>query len=826
MKTTARLPVEIRTDAPEVRPYLKNMASFLTEFDISPSGKQAVVVARGEVFTVPRKEGETRNLTNTSGARSRSAVWSPDGKKIAYLSDDSGEYEIYVVDPLGATKAVRLTSHRDGYRHTLRWSPDGTKIAFADQTLRCFYLDVNTGKITEIDKALYEDVDVSLDLKPIYDYAWSPDSRYIAYSRMDEDLVYHLYIYSLEGGVTRRVSEGIFNDLGPVFTRDGKHLLFISNRRFSPTFCDFEWEMVYKNVAGVYAITLQKEDGPLLPFQNDVEPVDTGGAAGAKVEPKKGPVKSREVTIDFDGITERIEALPLPAGNYRNLAVNDSTVFYINADSGDFNRFEFRAPGPRTLWAFSLNEREKRVVADGIDDYRLSADGSQIIYRKGKSLSIIDADTEGEKRSRDNDEDSLEQRDTEHELDLGNVAMRLDPAAEWRQMFNEAWRMERDFYYEPNMHGLDWAGIKRKYEGLLPDASCRQDIRYLIGEMIGELSTSHTYVYGGDLRRDAPAVNIGLLGVDWQVDEKVGRFRFGKIYRVPDWTQDIIPPLLRPGVAVNEGDYLIQVDHHDVASDKSIYSYFQNLAGKQVTLLVNSAPTTQGAREYVVKPLASDRTLRYLDWVEHNRKVAEEASGGRIGYLHLPDTYTGSTREFPKYFYSQTQKQGLIVDGRFNGGGLDPDIFLQRLGKKTLAYWTRRYSHDQTTPTVVTRAHLVCLTNRQAGSGGDELPWEFQKRGMGPVIGTRTWGGLVGISMWIDLVDGGGVSVPDYRIYDTEGKWVVENEGVEPDIPIDLNSAEMARGYDAQLMKGIEVLLKQITADPRPWPQHEPFPRQ
>jgi tricorn protease len=314
-----------------------------------------------------------------------------------------------------------------------------------------------------------------------------------------------------------------------------------------------------------------------------------------------------------------------------------------------------------------------------------------------------------------------------------------------------------------------------------------------------------------------------MLGVDWDIDKASNRYRFGKIYTVPDWSREVLPPLLRPGINIREGDYLLQVNGKEVTADKNVYTYFQDLADKQVTLLANNKPSLKGATEITVKPIRSERILRYLDWVEHNRVVAEKASNGQIGYIHLPDTYLGSAREFPKHFYWQTRKKGLIIDGRFNGGGLDPDIFLGRLDKKVLAYWTRRYSHDQTNPAVATRAHLVCLTNRQAGSGGDMLPMEFRMKGMGPVIGTRTWGGLVGVSMWIDLIDGGGISAPDYRIYNPKGKWIVENVGVEPDIVVDLDPVEVARGHDAQLMKAIEVLMEKIKEDPRPWPEHEPF---
>ncbi len=810
-KQTSKVPVEIQTDVPEVRPYLKKVDDFMTGINCSPAGERALIVARGDVFTVPKEDGATRNLTKDSGVRDKDAAWSPDGKSIAYLSDKDGEYNIYLINPKGKDEPIKLTNFKDGYRHTLRWSPDSKKIAFADQTLTCYYLDVNSKKITKIDKAEYENVDVSLDVKPIYDFQWSPDSRYIAYTKMDYDLVEKIYIYSLETGKNHCVSNGIFNDFNPVFSKDGEHLFFVSNRRFDPIFCDFEWEMVYKEVAGIYCLTLKKDGKPLLPFKSDEVEVKEEKKAEEKNKDKgkKEAEKEKLVTIDFEGIAERIEALPLKRGNYRNLGVNESAIFYLNKDEGDFNRFEYRAVGSMDLYSFSFKDRKENAVMKTIDSYQLSADGSKIVYKKGNKVGIIDASA---KDSDGND------------LDLSDLKMWFDPLAEWKQIFNESWRMERDFYYDPNMHGLDWAAMKKKYGRLLPHASCRQDIRYIIGELIGELNTSHTYVYGGDRQRRADRVNIGMLGADYEIDRANNRYRFKKIYRVPDWSQEVIPPLSRPGVDINEGDYLLQVNGVEITADKNIYHYFQDLAGKQVTLLINNKPTQTGAKEFTVKPLRSERTLRYLDWVEHNRLIAEKESNGQIGYLHLPDTYTASAIEFPKYFYSQTRKKGLIIDGRFNGGGLDPDIFLQRLEKKLLSYWTRRYSHHQTTPAVVTRAHLVCLTNRQAGSGGDMLPMEFKIKNMGPVIGTRTWGGLVGVSMFISMIDGGGLTAPDYRIYDPDGNWIVENEGVEPDIVVDLNSVEMARGYDAQLMKGIEVLMKKIKEDPRPWPKHEAFP--
>ncbi len=832
---TARVPIEIGPDAPEARPYIEDLDEWITEYDLSPNGRRALLVARGELFTLGREHGPTRNLTRSPGARERGAVWSPDGRWIAYLSDATGEYQVYLIDPAGAGEPRQLTHLEPGYRHALRWSPDGRRLAFADQTLRLYYLEIDTGRVVEVDRAAYENVDVALERKPISDYSWSPDGRYIAYAMMDSTLTYKIHIHDVARGENHLVSGDLFNDFEPVWSPDGEHLLFISNRRFEPTYCDFEWEMVYKQMAGIYSLTLRADGPALLPPRSDEAP---GGGSLAE-RPRDVGAGGKRIWIDFDGLADRVEALPLPRGNYRALAVTESTVIYLDREEGDFNRFEYRSIGPRTLYAFDLGERTEEAVIDGIDGYRLAAGGEWILYRQRDSFGVIPAsmrsqaqdarrmrieEREERERAQEDDDEGRRRRPVKGELDLSDLRMRIDPREEWRQIFREAWRMERDFFYDPDLHGLDWEALGRAYGALVDRATCRQDIRYIVGELIGELTTSHTYVSGGHRRREAERVAVGMLGADWEVDAEHGLYRFGRLYTVPDWTREITPPLARPGVGIRPGDYLLAVDGEAVTAQRNIYSYFQDRADRQVTLQVNDRPAAEGARRVVVETLRDESALRYQDWMERNRRLVGELSGGRVGYLHLRDTYVGSAREFAKYFYPQTRKDGLIVDGRFNGGGLDPDIFLQRLDKPLLAFWTRRYSHDQTTPAVVTRAHLACLTNHRAGSGGDMLPMEFQMRGMGPVIGTRTWGGLVGISMGIDLIDGGRITAPDYRIYDPQGNWIVENEGVTPDIEVRLDPAEMTRGYDAQLRKAVEVVLEKIEREPRPWPEHEPFP--
>jgi tricorn protease len=793
-----KVPVDIPNDMEERRPFMKDISRDITRAGISPSGRRALIVARGEVFTLPEKEGPARNLTNSSGARDKDAVWSPDGKWIAYLSDTSGEYDLYLINPDGMDQPVKLTSFKDGYRHTLKWSPDSKKIGFTDQTLTLYFIDVATKAITRVDKEEYENVDVSIDIKSIFDYSWSPDSRFIVYSKMNSSFMYQLYVYSLENKTINCVSNGLFHDFNPVFSNDGEYIFFISDRRFEPTYCDIEWEMVYQKIAGIYAMTLKKDGMSVMPYRSDEE-----------IVPPEPPKSQAPVTvrIDFDGIAGRTEALPLARGNYRNLSVNSTSLFYLNSDEGNFNRFEVAGHGSMTLYSYSMENEKEKTLAEKTDDYNLSADGNMIILTQGPKVSLMPS-SGGEASP----------------LSLADLKVWYDPVAEWKQIFNEAWRMERDYYYEPGMHGQDWNFIRQKYAKLADRAASRQDLTFIIGEMIAELNTSHTYVYGGDARRNADRVNVGMLGADYTIDLKNNLYRFSRIYREKDWTREAWPPLAKPGVNVSEGDYLLKVNNTDIRADRDIYSYFVGLSGKQVVLTVNSKPVPEGAREVTVVPAGSETAFRYMDWLESNRMAVDKASGGKIGYIYLPDTWNGSATDFPRYFYSQTKKEGLIIDGRFNGGGLDPEIFLERLLRKPHGYWTRRQSADQPIPHLAVTAHMALVTNRYAGSGGDELPYEFRWNGMGPIIGTRTWGGLVGVSMFIPLIDGGMITAPDYRIYSEKGEWVVENEGVTPDIIVDVDSKKYSEGYDTQLMKAVEVVMKKITDEPRRKPQHPPYP--
>lgn len=809
-----KIPIEVTPDPRDARPYMADLSEAITAVDCSPDGARVAVVARGEVLSLPREHGPVRNLTRSSGSRERRAVWSPDGSRLAWFSDASGEYEIWIRDAKGEKPARQLTHHTQGYRHTLRWSPDGARLAYADSGLNLWMVDVATGQEKKVDQAKFQSMDVSLDEKQISDFDWSPDSQWLAYAKMGPDMVFHLWLYDVAKGTKHQITDGLVSDFGPVFDRTGRYLLFVSNRRFDPTFCDLEWEMVYKKVAGVYAMRLAKATPPLLPLRNDepeVKPDQPKGEPGGPSEKAQEghSAGAPPVTVDLEGLSRCVEPLPLARGNYRHLAAVDGGILFLNAEEGDFNRFEYRTPGPFSLERFDFEKRNAEPVAAGVSGYDISPDGGWVAYRQRNKVLVQKVGTP-EKSAK--------------AVDLSGLKTMLDPKAEWRQIFWESWRMERDFYYDENMRGLDWKALGDQYGGLIEGASCRQDLTFVVGELISELGTSHTYVYGGAGHREAERVSVGVLGADFELDPSSNRYRIQKIYRVPEWTRGIEPPLARAGVDVHEGDYLLAVNGVPVSGNHDVYAALQGLAGAQVELEVGPNASGTGSRVVRTEALRSDSRLRYLDWVEHNRKVVDRLSGGTVGYIHLPDTYLGSAEVFPAQYYGQTQKKGLVIDGRFNGGGLDPYNLLERLARKPLSYWTRRNSHDQVTPWMLTRAHMVMITDRHAGSGGDELPMEFRELGLGPIVGTRTWGGLVGVSMFIRMVDGGMLTCPDYRIYTPDGKWIVENEGVQPDVEVWLDPVRMAAGHDDQLEKAVEIVTKAIRKDPRPWPQHPPIP--
>jgi tricorn protease len=811
---TAKVPIRVPSDLRAARTEFVSAEDRIREFALAPEGKRAVFVARGEVFTIPAEKGNTRNLTNASGSHERGAAWSPDGKWIAYLSDRTGEEEIWISPQDGKGPEQRLTTDGHCWRFGPAWSPDSRKIAFADKDQKLFVLDVASKKLTQADQAKYGEINW---------YVWSPDSRWVAYDKPDQQQFQQVYLYSLESGKPTRVTSEMHDSRQPVFDPEGKHLYFFSERDLNASLGNFDFSFVYGRTTRVYAVTLRKDlPSPFAPESDEVKPdggkeEEKGKDAGkekpagkGKEEKKEEPKKEVEpLKIDLDGIEDRIAAFPMEAGNLGDLRANKKAVFYVAYPPFTLTGGPDGSAGE--LHAFDLEKRKDGVLLSGIDAYDLSPDGSKLIYAAGKQYGIVDA-APGTAKVGDG------------ALKTDGMRMRLDHRAEWRQIFEEAWRLERDFFYVPNLHGVDWPGMKARYGALFPHVAHRSDLTYLIGEMIGELNAGHTYVGGGD----APSprsVPIALLGCDYEVDAKTGLYRIARILQGQNWDEARRSPLTEPGVDVPAGSYLLKIDGVELKSPAVPGDLLQGKTGGTVTITVNSRPSFDGAREVTVRPLSDEEGLRYFDRIESNRKKVDQASGGKIGYLHIPNMGGDGLNEFVRQYYPQIRKQGLVVDVRNNGGGFVSQLIIERLRRVMAGLGNSRNSqYIDTYPAQVFYGPMVCLINHYSASDGDIFPFYFKHYGLGPLIGTRTWGGVVGIRGYSPLVDGGYVTRPEFGDYDLQGRWKIEGYGVEPDIEVDNRDDLVVQGRDPQLEKGIEYLLEEIRKNPKTLPLPPPPP--
>ncbi len=798
--TPKKIDVQLYTDAVNARPALTNVSRDVQGGAISPSAKRVVFGARGELFTVPAEKGDVRQITRTPGVFERYPTWSPDGKWIAYFADATGEYELYVRAQDGSGEARQVTHGGKSFRTGPVWSPDSKKVLFADQTWSIFFADVESGKVTKVDHS---------DVTEIEDYAWSPDSRWVAYAKADLNNFPAIWVYSVDGNETERVTDSQYPDYSPSFGPEGKYLYFLSDRHYNPTFNSYAFEYVLRDATGLYALALTKDTPRPFPPESDEETPaeDDSGKDEKKDEEKdKGDEGDGEVTvsIDFDGILDRLSEFPVPPGSYGHLTATEGKTFFVSSSGA----MDDGPGGGNALMFFDHEEREVKTALEGINGYELTPDGSKILYAAGGSYGIVDA-AEG-------------QSTHDGTLDLSELETVVDPHAEWAEMFRDAWRLERDFFYDPAMHGLDWNAIYERYQPLIPFVRHRDDLNYVIGEMIGELSTSHAYVGGGDYP-DVARVGVGLLGAVYEPDARSGRYRFASIYTLSNWDEDVIAPLAQPGVEVKLGDYLIEVNGVPVTTETSVYAAFQNTAGRQITILVNDRPNADGAREYTVMPVRDEQPLAYEQWVEDNRQKVLDGSDGKIGYIHMPDTAFEGVKRFSRDFYAQTDKSGLILDGRYNSGGFIPDYVVDRLSRPFLGLWSRRYGDDFRTPGAAIIGPKVCVTNAWAGSGGDAIPYFFREAGLGPVVGTRTWGGLVGISHNIRLMDGGRVTMPNFGFWIPGKGWEVENHGVEPDYEVLNRPEEMMAGRDPQLEKAIDLAVEALKSVP-PRPERPKYP--
>ncbi len=775
-----KVTVDIHFDNPNLLPYFKNVKDDINSFAISPSGKRAVFQARGEIFTLPAEEGVTYNLSETPGQREIFPAWSPDGRYLAFYSDKTGEYEIYLMDKAEGNKVVQLTEGSRIWRFPPVWSPDSTKLLFSDKNQKLQILDVKTKNIAVADKARRFD---------ITDYSWSPDSQWVTYSKDGDNGQEAVWVYSLQQAESFQLTDDMYSDFSPVFSSCGKYLFFLSNRTFRLSFSSFEQDYLYNNATNIYAAALSKDTEPLFKEKNDVEEIkkekenEKGKEAGEKKE------ESIKVSIDRDGINNRIVSFPLPAGNYRGFSAVEGGVLFLK-DGG--------------LHYFSVSDKKDQMVISGVRGYAWAPKAKKILYSARDTFGII-----GLKPN---------QKPGDGKLDFKDMEVKIDPMTEWKQMFTNAWRIYRDWFYVENLHGVDWPKMKEKYGQLVPYLGHRADLDYLFGELVGELNVGHAYINWGEFDRPE-RVEGGLLGAGFTADEKAGRYIISKIYQGENWNENTRSPLTEQGIDVKEGDYLISLNGNDVTLKNNPYQFLENTTGKKISLVVNSEPTKEGAREYWVKPVRSELDLYYLDWVRSRREMVEKLSGGKIGYFHVPNTSIQGNRELFKGMYAFSTKDALIIDERYNGGGFIPDVMVDLLDRDILNYWVRRGLEMSQTPGIAHDGPKVMLINHYSSSGGDAFPYYFKKLDLGLLVGTRTWGGLVGVSGNPGLMDGSSFSVPTFGFVNTEGEWAVEGIGVEPDIEVYDRPELIVKGKDPSLEKAVEVLLEELKKNPPKKPE-------
>jgi tricorn protease len=826
-KVTVYLPGDLDL----ARKHWANTSKLITTFDISPDGKRATFSARGDVYTVPAKEGAIRNLTRTPGIREDSVAWSPDGKWIAYISDRTGEEEIYLVPQDGMGQEIRVTS--DGSMHRLQpvWSPDSKKLLYADKSLRLFYVDIDEKNPVLIDQGKYAD---------LTDYNWSPDSKWAVYAKAEENTNPVIYLYSLADKKITAVTNDFTGSTNPVFDPDGKYLYFLSARDFNEVFGAYDMEFSNPKAIRVYAVTLRADTpSPFAPQSDEVElnkksnPDEKEEAKPAakerkerkpgekKTEEKKPEEKKEPFRIDLDGIQNRVAGFPAPPEIITSVAASKGFVFYLTTPIiGLSGALSGETPA---LHIFDLKERKDAVLVNGATGFALSFDGKKVLYTSPEG-GVIDVGvyTFGQRTNTYGILDATPPTTGAHKagdgaLSLDNLQAEIDPRAEWKEMFDEVYRQERDYFFEPSMNGVDWIKERDKYAQLLPYVADRYDLTYILGELVGELSNSHTYVGGGDYP-DLHPVNVGLLGVDFDVDSATGLYRFKKIYPGENWEPERRSPLTEPGVDVKQGDYLLEVNGRPLKSPQNPYEPFVNTAGENVTLTVNSKPSLDGARHVVARPRGSEFGLRELDWIETNRQKVEQATGGRIGYVYLPDMEADGLNEFVKQFFPQIRKQGIIFDVRYNGGGFVDQLIFERLRRILGGLDSARNFESTTEPAVVFYGPMACITNEYAASDGDFFTYFFKHYKLGPVIGMRTWGGVRGIRGEIPLMDGGYVTRPEFSLYGLDSQWLIENHGVQPDIVVDNTPDQVMAGHDPQLEKAIEMVMKEIQEHPKKLP--------
>ncbi len=776
-----------------------------TDYALAPNGKRALFSARGDIFTVPAEHGATRDLTDTSNADEDHPSWSPDGKTVAYTTDIDGEQEIAIRPADGGAEKI-VTHFKTGFFYTPMWSPDGKRLAFADGNHRLWLLDIAGGKLTQVAQDTYNE---------IHDQSWSPDGRWLAYSVTAANEQRGIWLYSLDAGKATLVSGPMGNDFSPVFSPDGKYLYFVSTRHENPTLSESEFNVATLKMDGVYVATLRKDEAsPFAPRSDEgaVEP-----KKDTKPEPWK-PGAGKPIKIDLDGLMARAVAVPIPASDIASLDARGGYIYYQTTAP---QMIEGPLPGEKSaLHVYDLKERKDAVVAEDLTNYSLSADGEKVLYEKSAknpdgtgSFAIVDAaPPKGDDKPKPKD------------LDISHMRMRVVPTQEWAEMFDNAWRLERDLFINPKMNGVDWQKVHDAYARLLPLAGSREDLNFLIGEIQGELGNSHTYVGGGDDDDPTKAVPTAMLGADFALNAASGRYYFEKIYPGDNTRSAYRSPLTEPGVDVRQGDYLLAVDGRELKAPADPYSLFVGLGDQPVVLTVADKPDGK-RRDVTVQPIANELSVREKAWIDHNREVVDKASGGKIGYIYMSDMEALGMEQFVRQFYPQLDKQALIVDDRYNGGGFIDQIVLERLRRILVGMSTNREGAAMSIPQQLIDGPKVCLLNHYSASDGDIFPFYFRKYGLGPLIGTRSWGGVRGIRGYWGLLDGGYITVPEDSLYGRQSEWVIENHGVDPDMEVATDPGQLMAGHDAQLQAAIDYLMDKLKQHPGglpPPPPHLP----
>ncbi len=775
------------------------------DYAIAPNGKRAVFSARGDLVTVPAEHGATRDITQTSNADEDHPTWSPDGKTIAYTTDVSGEQQIAIRPAQGGAEKI-LTHFQNGFYYSPIWSPDGKHLAFGDGNHRLWLLEIGSGRVAQVAQDTYNE---------IHDQAFSPDGRWLAYSITGANEQRAIWIDNIGSGKPTRVSGPFANDFSPVFSPNGKYLYFVSTRHENPTLSETEFNVATLEMNGVYVATLRKNEPSAFAPRSDegaVEPDKDSKPAAWK------PGASAAVNIDFDGLMARAVPVSVPAADIAQLDARDDLIYYLTTQP---QMIDGPLPGAKsTLYAYDLGKRKKSTIVEDLNGYSMSADGTKLLFKKsgegeGGGYSIVDAKPQdGDKKA------------DPKALDLSHMKIQIQPVAEWAEMFNNAWRLERDLFVNPKMNGVNWQAVHDSYVKLLPLVGSRQDLTYLTGEMQGELGNSHTYAGGGDEDDPVEALPTPLLGVDFALSN--GRYQFAHIYPGDNTRDAYRSPLTEPGIDVHQGDFLLAVNGRELKAPMDPYSLFVGVDDQPVTLTVSNS--ANGARRDVtVKPIKNELSLREQDWIDHNREIVDRLSGGKIAYIYMSDMESLGMQQFIRQFYPQMDKAALIMDDRFNGGGNIDQIVLERLRRILAGLTTNREQAAQSIPQQLIVGPKACLINNYSASDGDIFPFFFKKYGLGPLIGTRTWGGVRGIRGNWPFLDGGYITVPEDAQYGLQSEWVIENHGVDPDINVDTDPGQLLAGHDAQLEAAVNYLMQKLKAQksglppaPQPLPAYPP----